>query len=82
MTQTPDDRQPNEVIDLLRRVDERLDRIEGELAELKKRRRKRRLFATREERDAFFARSEEVGRRLQERITKIEAELAAKRKPA
>ena len=56
-------------------------RIEAELAAMRKAR-KRRVFKTREERDAFFARSAEVGRRLQERMTMIEAELAAKRKTA
>ena len=44
--------------------------------------RKRKIFQTREERDAWLARTRDVGRRLEERIAKIEAELAEKRKPA
>lgn len=44
--------------------------------------RKRKIFRTPEERDAWFAQSEENLRRLRERIARIEAELAAKRKPA
>ena len=47
-----------------------------------RKRQKRRIFKTREERDAFFARSAETGRRFQERIAMIQAELEAKRKPA
>jgi len=81
MSETPDD-QPAEVIDLLRRIDERLDRMEAEVAKLRRRRRTRSVFATREERDAFFARSAESIQRLQERVAKMEAERAAKRKTA
>ena len=83
MTETPEGHgSAGDVVDFLRRIDQRLDRMEGELAELRKRRRKRSAFASREERDAFFARWEERGRRLQERIAKAEAELATKRKTA
>ena len=81
MAETPED-QPAEVIDLLRRIDERLDRMEAELSKLRTRRRTRSAFATREERDAFFARFAENTRRLQERVAKMEAERAAKRKTA
>jgi transposase len=69
------------VVEALNALDERLARIEADLAALRKRK-KRRIFKTREEREAFFARSAENERRLRERIALIEAELAAKRKPA
>lgn len=83
MTERPEDQDPSgEVVDFLRKIDARLDRMEGEIAELRTRRRKRSAFASREEREAFFARWEERGRRLQERIAQAEAELAAKRKTA
>ena len=82
MSEMPEPQGLGEVVHLLRSIDARLDRMEGELAELRKRSRKRSAFSSREERDAFFARSAERGRRLQEHIAKIEAELAARRKTA
>lgn len=45
-------------------------------------RKKRKIFRTPEERDAFFARLDLRQRELQAHIQRIAAELAAKRKPA
>ena len=44
--------------------------------------RKKKIFQTCEEREAWEAEGEDLHRRLRERIAKIDAELAAKRKTA
>ena len=82
MTETTEPEQFGEMIELLRKIDERLDRMEAELAELRKRTRKRSTFASREERDAYFAASRERLGRLQALVARLEAERAAKRRTA